>query len=314
MAFVVALVVALVATPIAGLVASRLGVVDRPGQYKVQTEPVPYLGGVAVYVAVAAAVGSSSPRLLLPLGLALALGVADDVRGRSAVLRIAGAVVVGAAAGWVAPMPLPLGGVATAVAVVGLLNALNLLDGLDGLAAGVALMAAMGFAAIGGDARGPALALAGALTGFLAFNRPPARIYLGDGGAYLIGTALALLAALMLDSDRGVPTWAAVPLLVAVPVLDTAVAFVRRLRARRPLFTGDRGHVYDQLVDRGRSRAAVTGGLIALQAVLALAAIGIASLDSAWAVATSLACALALIAAIGVGRFTTASSAWGGTS
>ncbi len=314
MAFVVALGVALVATPVAAVVANRLGVVDRPGPHKLQAQPVPYLGGVGVSVAVAAAVVTSSPRILLPLGLALALGVADDVHSRSPGFRIAGAVVVGATAGWAVPMPMPLGGIATAVAVVGLLNALNLLDGLDGLAAGVALMAAVGFAAIGGDARGPALALAGALTGFLAFNRPPARIYLGDGGAYLTGTALALLAALLLDSDRGVSTWAAVPLLVAVPVLDTAVALVRRFRARRPLVAGDRGHVYDQLVDRGRSPAAVTAGLVALQAVLALAAIGIATIDTAWAVAVSLACALALVAAIGAGRFTTASGAWGGTS
>jgi UDP-GlcNAc:undecaprenyl-phosphate GlcNAc-1-phosphate transferase len=313
-AFVVALGVALVATPIAAVVATRLGVVDRPGPYKVQTEPVPYLGGVAIYIAVAAAVGSSSPRLLLPLGLALALGVADDVRSRSPVLRIAGAVVVGAAAGWAVPMPLPLGAAVTAVAVVALLNALNLLDGLDGLAAGVALMAAVGFAAIGGDARGPALALAGALTGFLAFNRPPARIYLGDGGAYLIGTALALLAALLVDSDRGVATWAAVPLLIAVPVLDTTVAFVRRLRARRPLLAGDRGHVYDQLVDRGRSRAAATLVLVALQGALALAAVGVAGLDATWAVVTATACALVLVAILGAGRFTSPSDAWGGAS
>ncbi|MGH8984005.1 MAG: hypothetical protein ACRDY6_09055 [Acidimicrobiia bacterium] len=314
MAFAVALVVAIVATPVAGLVAGRLGVVDRPGPYKPQAEPVPYLGGAAVYVALVTALATSHPRLLLPLGLALALGVADDVQSRSPAFRIAGAIVVGGAAGWAAPAPMPLGAVATAVAVIGLLNALNLLDGLDGLAAGVALAAAAGFAAIGGDARTPALALAGALAGFLAFNRPPARIYLGDGGAYLTGTALALLAALLLESHEGAATWTAVPFLVAVPVLDTAVAVVRRLRARRPLLAGDRGHVYDQLVDRGRSRAATTIGLVALQGVLALAAVGIASLDPAWAVATSLACGLTLVAVVGAAGFTSPSDAWGGAS
>jgi len=314
MAFVVALAVALVATPIAALVATRLGVVDRPGPHKVQTAPVPYLGGAAVYAAMVAALAPSHPRLLLPLGLALALGVADDVQSRSPAFRIVGAIVVGAAAGWAAPAPMPLGALATAVAVIGLLNALNLLDGLDGLAAGVALAAAAGFAAIGGDARTPALALAGALTGFLVFNRPPARIYLGDGGAYVTGTTLALLAALLLDSRRGVATWAVVPLLVAVPILDTAVAVVRRLRARRPLLAGDRGHVYDQLVDRGRSRAAAVLALVALQLVLTLAAVGIAELDPAWAVASSLACAFAVIAVIAVTGFTSPSDAWGGAS
>jgi len=311
-AFVLALAVAVVATPLAAATATRLGVVDRPGPHKVQTAPVPYLGGVAVYLALLGPVTVDRPRLLVPLGLALALGVADDVRSRAPAFRIAGAVVVGAAAGWAVPVPIPLGAAVTAVAVVGLLNAVNLLDGLDGLAAGVALATAVGFAAIGGDARTPALALAGALAGFLAFNRPPARIYLGDGGAYLTGTALALLAALLLDSRDMVATWTAVPLLVAVPVADTLVAIVRRARAHRPLLAGDRGHVYDQLVDRGRSRLAVTIALVAVQALLALAAVGVTELDPAWAIASAGACTLALLAVIGAGGFTAPSDAWEG--
>lgn len=313
MAFVVALAIALVATPLAAYAARRLGVVDHPGPHKVQGRAVPYLGGVAVFVAVGVTIAPSSPRLLVPLALALALGVADDVRPTPVGLRVACEVGVGLAAGWAAPAPTRLGFAVTAILVIGMLNAINLLDGLDGLAAGVALAAAAGFAALGDEARLPALALAGALAGFLVFNRPPARIYLGDGGAYLVGTTLALLAALTLDGRRSVAAWAAVPLLLAVPALDTAVAMVRRHRAGVPLFSGDRGHVYDQLVDRGRSRGVAVLVLVGLQVVLALIAVGVVHLDSGWAIAVSAACAAALAGVAGAGGFVSTAGA-GGTS
>jgi UDP-GlcNAc:undecaprenyl-phosphate GlcNAc-1-phosphate transferase len=140
------------------------------------------------------------------------------------------------------------------VAVVVLLNAVNLLDGLDGLATSVAALGAAGFAVVlDGDARVTAMALAGALLGFLVWNRPPARIYLGDAGSYLVGTGLALLLALTFVAGDGAATPAGSLLFVAVPVADTTIAIVRRRRAGRPLFQGDRGHVYDQLVDMGWS-------------------------------------------------------------
>jgi UDP-GlcNAc:undecaprenyl-phosphate GlcNAc-1-phosphate transferase len=307
--FVVALLTALVASPVMAVVATRLGVVDRPGPLKPQSRAVPYLGGVAVYVAMIVALAGPRPRLLVPLGLALAVGLIDDVSPKPVGSRIVGQAIVGAAAAWAAPVPVPLGGILTAVAAIGLLNAVNLLDGLDGLAGGVALVSAFGFAALGGAALSPALALAGALGGFLVFNRPPARIYLGDAGAYLVGTALALLAALALDSNQDVATWAAIPLLVAVPVLDTSVAFVRRLRARRPLFAGDRAHVYDQLVDRGRSPVTAVVALVVLQAALALLAIGITELDGPWAVATTVAAATVLAGVVALGGFVAAPDA-----
>lgn len=311
MVFFVGLAAALVLTPLMAAVATRLGVVDRPGQLKVQSHAVPYLGGVAVFLAATAALAPSRPRLLLPLGLALAAGVLDDVHPQPVATRIACQIVVGAAAGWAAPVPMPLGGAVTALATVGLLNAMNLLDGLDGLAAGVALVSTLGFALLGGGVRSPALAVAGALTGFLVFNRPPARVYLGDGGAYLTGTALVLLAALAIDADRDVATWAAVPLFVAVPVLDTAVAFVRRLRARQPLFAGDRGHVYDQLVDRGRSPVVAVLLLVALQTGLVLLAVGVTHLESAWAVAATVAVAIVLFGLVGLRGFVTTPDASG---
>jgi UDP-GlcNAc:undecaprenyl-phosphate GlcNAc-1-phosphate transferase len=122
------------------------------------------------------------------------------------------------------------------------------------------------------------------------WNRPPARIYLGDAGSYLVGTGLALLFALTLVADDGTATPAGALLFVAVPVADTPIAIVRRRRARRPLFQGDRGHVYDQLVDMGWSSERSTLACAAAQAVfVALGLAASAMTDSA---------ALALVAVV----------------
>jgi UDP-GlcNAc:undecaprenyl-phosphate GlcNAc-1-phosphate transferase len=283
----VAFAIALVATPVAARVATRVGMVDQPGPLKVQRTPVPYLGGVAVFVAFAVPVAFLHPALLVPLALALGLGFLDDARALPARARLLAEIAIGLVAGAVAPAPGSFGALVTAVFVVGLVNAINLLDGLDGLAGGVALVSAFGFAAIGGPARGPGLALAGALGGFLVFNRPPARIYLGDGGAYFVGAAHAILAALALGAADGPAGWAAVPLLVALPIVDTTVAVARRVRAGRPVFSGDRSHVYDQLVDRGITAGRVAAVFAALQAVLTVIGVVTANLGAAWAFASA---------------------------
>ncbi len=175
--------------------------------------------------------------------------------------------------------------------MLGLLNAVNLLDGQDGLAAGVGAVSALGFAVLGGAATPVGLALAGALVGFLTLNRPPARIYLGDAGAYLVGTTLAVLPALTGDPGRW-SVWWAVPLLVAVPVADTAIAITRRLRSHQPVLLGDRSHVYDQLVDRGMSIGASTTTGIVLQVMFTLVGLGATRLVPAATLAVTLGVAL----------------------
>ena len=218
MEFVLAALVAVLVTPVAATVARRTGVVDRPGELKTHTRPVPYLGGVAVFAALAVGVVAVGRyEYFAPLGLALVLGVTDDVRPLPPRLRLAVELVIAVVAGLVAPGP-GLVRLAVAVSVVVLMNAVNLLDGQDGLAGAVGLIAAMGLAWLGGDARPYSLALAGALAGFLVFNRPPARIYLGDGGAYLLGTALALALPLTDPGGSAWALWFAAPLLVGVPL------------------------------------------------------------------------------------------------
>ncbi|HEY7947243.1 MAG TPA: hypothetical protein VID75_06185, partial [Acidimicrobiales bacterium] len=188
--------VALAATPLAARVARRTGVVDRPGALKPQSASVPYLGGAAVFVAVVVGGAAGRPLLLLPLGLALVLGVADDAAHLPPWTRLVGQVGVGAVVALVVTTRLtePIGGLLVAAVTVLLINGVNMIDGLDTLAGGVVAVAAVGFAwLLRGDGRTLGVALACALAGFLVYNRPPARIYLGDGGSYLLGTALAVL-------------------------------------------------------------------------------------------------------------------------
>jgi UDP-GlcNAc:undecaprenyl-phosphate GlcNAc-1-phosphate transferase len=287
-ALIIAFAVALVLTPLIARLALRLGVVDRPGPLKVQAQPVPYLGGVAVFAALACPVATERPSVLIPLGLAALLGLADDVGDLPVPVRIAGEVVIGITAALTVPARGPLAALATVAFVLVLLNAVNLLDGLDGLAAGVGTTAALGFAvALDGTFAIVALALAGALFGFLVWNRPPARIYLGDAGSYLIGTALAVLLAAAWGPGESVPLGAGSLLFVGVPVADTAIAIIRRRRAHRPLFVGDRGHVYDQLVDGGWSPTRVTIACVGAQVLFVALGIGIMSLPAAVALVAS---------------------------
>lgn len=301
MVLIVAFLVALAATPPAMALARRLDLLDHPGDFKVQTSAVPYLGGLAVAAGLAVGVVPAHPSLLVPLGLALALGVVDDARPIGPAIRLAAEVAVGLAAAAVLPVRVPgaLGVAAVTVAVVVLVNGVNMIDGLDALAGGVALMSALGFAiALDGDARTVALALAGGLAGFLVFNRPPAKIYLGDGGAYLVGTALAVLLSLAWARHRPLAASVGLLPLVASPVAELGFAVLRRLRSGRHLFAGDRSHIYDQLVDGGWSTKRAVGACIFVQALLSAIAVGAIRLSPAAAGAVAGACALALVLAV----------------
>jgi len=298
-AFGAALAAAIVLVPVARRASFALGVLDSPGALKVQREPIPYLGGAAVFVAVAIALAPTHRAWLIPLALAGALGIADDVRSISPRLRLLGQALVGVVAGVVVSAPGPAGVAITAIFVVVLVNAINLIDGMDALAASVVVMSAFGFALVGGGARVPAVVVCGALIGFLVFNRPPARIYLGDGGSYLLGTALALLAASTLGTQPRV-AWIAVPLIVAVPLADTAIAILRRVRAGRSVLAGDRSHVYDQLADRGWS----IGRVVAICAVaqLLVALVGLLCVHLAFGASAGVALATIALGGLGVWR------------
>jgi UDP-GlcNAc:undecaprenyl-phosphate GlcNAc-1-phosphate transferase len=308
MPFVTALAIALVATPLAGALGRRAGLVDRPtpDPLKVHTRPVPFTGGLAVVAATAAALAIAGwgERGALAAGTlaALALGLVDDARPLPPLLRLGLQAGIGALIGWAIPLdPFgPAGGVATALIVVATVNAMNLLDGQDGLAGGVAAIAAATLALaidVGGGTGGVdlGLALAGGLAGFVAWNRPPARIFLGDGGAYAVGVLLASLAASAGARDGARGTLAAAACL-AVPAVELCLTVARRIRSGSRLVSGDRLHSYDRLTARvGVWRStlafwaagAVAGGLgvaaasASLPAAVALSAAAVAAVAAA---------------------------------
>jgi len=155
-----------------------------------------------------------------------------------------------------------LGALIVVFFVLGATNSLNLLDGLDGLCGGVTaiitiamLLLSIHLATWGAsEVRDPVriiicLCLVGGVCGFLPFNRYPAKIFMGDAGSMLLGF---MVAALMILFAEQIPRWWMASVVVfGLPILDTATALVRRLVNKRPLFVSDRGHIYDQMIDRG---------------------------------------------------------------
>jgi UDP-GlcNAc:undecaprenyl-phosphate GlcNAc-1-phosphate transferase len=169
--------------------------------------------------------------------------------------------------------------------VLGATNSLNLLDGLDGLCAGVtaiiagamlllaAHLATWGVSDFGDPVRIViCLGLVGGVCGFLPFNRHPAKIFMGDAGSMLLGFVAAAL--MVLFAERGPRCWLAAIVVFGLPILDTAVAIVRRLLNHRPIWVPDRGHIYDQMIDRGiplRRTVTISYGLAGLYALIGLA-------------------------------------------
>lgn len=290
-------VITAVAIPGCIVIARRFGVIDRPGPLKPHEAPVPYLGGVAVFAGLVVGVLAGKPIALIPLAAATALGVMDDRFGLPAPWRLVAELGVGVAVAGTVPMHVAgwMGIPLVVLATVVLINGFNLLDGLDMLAAGVGAAAAVGFAVIThGPARLMAASLAGALVAFLWSNRPPARIYLGDGGSYLLGAAMSVLLAFSWGVGVAVPTGVIALALLVLPVAEVACAIVRRRRAKRSLFAGDRAHPYDLLVARGWTRLAASGSYIALEVMIVVVVsiavgAGVASVPVAVAIDASVA-------------------------
>jgi UDP-GlcNAc:undecaprenyl-phosphate GlcNAc-1-phosphate transferase len=168
--------------------------------------------------------------------------------------------------------------------VLGATNSLNLLDGLDGLCGGVTAIITVGMlilairrSTFAFSERGDivrvivCLALVGGVCGFLPFNRHPAKIFMGDAGSMLLGFVSA---AIMMLFARVVPRWWVAAIVVfGLPILDTGTALLRRFINKRPLFVSDRGHIYDQLIDRGIPLNRTVGICYALAGLYALAGV-----------------------------------------
>jgi UDP-GlcNAc:undecaprenyl-phosphate/decaprenyl-phosphate GlcNAc-1-phosphate transferase len=257
--------------PIVRRLCVRWRLYDWPGPLKVHTRPIPRLGGVAITLAIIGGVSLSIPFTAtgeLPLFTAVVLicivGAIDDVRALSAAFRFVVQILAGAIL-WFSCGRLTvlgtgaLGLLASCVLAVAIVNSLNFLDGADGLASGVTGIIGVTYALLpwpAGDHLAPAVAwtLAAVCAGFLFSNFPPAKIFLGDSGSTVLGLSIAFLSLSFYHSAFATGPRLLFPLVVAgLPLLDLALAVVRRIRGRVSPCFGDRRHFYDLLSTRGAS-------------------------------------------------------------
>lgn len=277
-------------TPFILRLAHRFEWYDHINDRKIHTESTPRLGGVGIFLSFVAAalVGltliidapgiapwsmRSVALILAGLTLVHGLGLYDDFvnlraplkftvqLGAGTLVALSGALLRVIDLPWVGPVELPLWLAFgfTILWIVSISNAVNLIDGADGLAGGVGLIAAlfMGIIALGQGSLVTAIlafAIVGSLAGFLVYNLPPAKIFMGDSGSLSLGFILAVLP--LLGLQRGEPGFMSVapfPILTLlyIPIVDTLLAIVRRLSRGLPVHSADREHIHHRLIDRG---------------------------------------------------------------
>jgi UDP-GlcNAc:undecaprenyl-phosphate GlcNAc-1-phosphate transferase len=284
-------------------VALRYGVVDSPNEaHKSHKEPVPYLGGVAIVLGVLLITLISSfvshysastiwlaVSVLLPALLLAVVGLIDDIRKLSPWPRFIVQTSVASVSAFLLVVTDTLGSptgstlidvLITILWIVGLANAINFFDNVDGGASG-AIAISSGFLALlavqGGQVLIAALSivLCGATLGFLVWNKPPARIYMGDAGALFLGVLIASLS-LRFDPNpiNRISSFAVPVFLLAIPILDATVAVTKRLTRGVSPFQGGRDHLSHRLMGRGIEKRKTVFILWLLSALFALLAIG----------------------------------------
>ncbi|HIK56258.1 MAG TPA: undecaprenyl/decaprenyl-phosphate alpha-N-acetylglucosaminyl 1-phosphate transferase [Synechococcales cyanobacterium M55_K2018_004] len=288
-AFLVALAIVLVTTPIVKHIGLKSGRVDMPGRRKVHNRPMVRLGGVSIFLGTVGALltiwalggfGTLPPDKEYEIwGVTLGglffflIGLTDDLFGLSPASRLFLQTLVASGAwsagvqikflsipliGGLIQLPVWISVPITVLWLVGMANAINWIDGLDGLAAGVSGIAAIVMLIVCLFMNQPAAALivaalAGGALGFLRYNFNPAQIFMGDGGAYFIGFTLAGVGVIGLV--KGVTTVAVLLpyLILAVPILDMSAVILDRLRSGKSPFIADKRHLHHRLLKAGLS-------------------------------------------------------------
>ncbi len=277
--FLAALVCTAIAVVPARWLAFRMGAVATPGNgdRHIHREPTARLGGLAMYVGfgLSAALFSTNQKtlgLLLAAAAITTLMVFDDLRGMSPLMKLLSQVVVSLLAIWVFGFEIPrvalptghvieLGWLALPISLlwfVGLQNTINLIDGVDGLAAGVVAIVA-GAIMLAAISKGKtdivilSGALIGACGGFLLFNWHPARVFMGDAGSHFLGFTLAALSVLSIAKGAVVLALTVPVVALAIPILDTGWAILRRRLRGKSIATADAEHLHHRLLDYGLS-------------------------------------------------------------
>lgn len=258
--FGLALLVSFYMVSIVRQIALKTGLLDRPdGLLKTQKQPVPYLGGIAIYLGFLVSLSLTVDfqqevlAMLLPATLVLLLGLIDDIGGIAPGPKLIGqfiAVCVLIKSGiWVQISALPVWAdiLLTVIVIIAMSNAMNVIDVTDGLAGGIAVIAAMMFfvVALHNDNHVMAMmavAVAGSVVGFLRHNFPPASIYMGDAGSLFLGFMLGALA--INGQYTGIHSMGLVTpiLILGIPVFDTVLVMVIRALNGHPVYFGSPDH------------------------------------------------------------------------
>ena len=285
----VAFLASLLLTPVVRDCFRKLGLVDLPSERKIHQHPIPRMGGVAIVLSYLTAYGvllllhvhgtdsawvarAHIWELVPAAAVIFAVGLVDDLFGLKPWQKLAGQLVAAAIAFGAGVRVNSFGGHAfnpwfslplTVIWLLACTNAVNLIDGIDGLAAGIGLFATcttLLAALLQGNVE-LALAtvpLAGALLGFLRYNFNPATIFLGDSGSLFVGFLLGCYGVLWSQKSATILGMTAPLMALAIPLLDTALAIVRRFIHNQPIFGADRGHIHHRLLDRGFTPRKVT--------------------------------------------------------
>jgi len=294
----VTIFIALVVTPIVKRIAFWVGAVDLPDARKVHHEPMPRLGGLAIYFAFVTGMFCSGSFdwdmviILVGATLIVVVGVLDDIYQLPAKVKLAGQilaamipVLAGIRIEWIAnfwggdyiyfeTLSIPL----TVFWIVAFTNVVNLIDGLDGLAAGVGAIGSFTIAFLAsqagyGDTAYIYAILCAAIVGFLPYNFNPASIFMGDTGSMFIGYIVGAFSV-----DGVVKTAATISLLVpaivfGLPIMDTAFAILRRYHNGVPIFKPDKGHIHHRLLALGLTQREAVLIMYAITIALALIAV-----------------------------------------
>src|SRR5258707_1664762 len=295
---VAAFAIVLVLTPAVGRSARYLRLIERPQEGERARPTIPRLGGLAMFLGVLVPslaflpLGGDLTGVLLGVGVATTIGAIDDLRHLNWWQKLSGQVLAGAIPTWfgvyvhaftfpvigVHDLPAWVGVPITVLGIVAVMNMVNFLDGLDGLAAGVCAISGFTFAVIELSLGRPGVAIlaaivCGACLGFLRHNFYPARIFMGDSGALLLGYTLATISVEGLLKTAALATLVLPLLVLAVPVLDTSFVVAKRLRSGQPIYVADARHLHHRFMRIGFSERRAVVYLWAWCGTLAIAAL-----------------------------------------
>lgn len=303
-AFVTALVLALIFSPVAIKIAPKIGAIDIPKDgRRMHTKAMPRFGGLAIYLGtiVSLAIYGGNNEKIIPViiggTLIYVLGVVDDLKNLPAKVKFAGQLIVAVLmyymglrirliTNYFGEGAVHFGEavcfIVTVLWIVGITNTINLIDGLDGLAAGITAVSSLCIAYVAyihGDEYGmmivclAMLALAGACLGFLPFNFYPAKIFMGDGGSLFLGFMIAALSVVG-PLKRSTVIAVVVPVIVlGIPIFDTFFAIFRRIVNRRPIMEADKGHLHHRLMALGYGQRRAVLMLYGISAIMGMAAV-----------------------------------------